>query len=59
VKYKAIVYRSYEKEIEFTNADAPEMIDPAGKAEWIARSIDIGEWSLTDVAVDVVPVIEE
>lgn len=56
--FKATVYRTYELELEFSEEDAPEMIDASGKAEWISRTKDIGEWKILDVSVDVYNVTE-
>jgi hypothetical protein len=58
MKYKAIVYRSYELEMEYDSEEAPEMIGAEGKAEFLSRSRDISEWKLLDVSVDVYEVIQ-
>ena len=56
--YKAVVYRNYEILLEFDHNDIPEMTDPEGKAEWLSRSKDIGEWRLGDVSTDIYEVSE-
>lgn len=52
-KFKATVYRTYSYEVEFTSEDAPERIDPEGKADWIARDVPMENWDLVDSTVDV------
>ena len=51
-KYTATVYRVYSYAFDFEGTDAPEMIDPDGKAEFISRSVPIEVWELQDVSAD-------
>ena len=53
MNYKGTVYRVYTIELDFTDQDAPGMIDENGKIEYLSRNIPIEQWNLTDVSVDV------
>jgi hypothetical protein len=57
-RIRAVVYRSYEIELEFNEDEMMDVDDPDQKAEFLSRTKDISEWTLVDVASDVITVTE-